>query len=304
VPALRNSSGYDIRNDADDVYLLLSRANYTGLKQAFLRLTGPIPLLPDWSYGTWFTEWHNYSQAVAEAEMQRWRAEKLPLSVWGLDINWRLNGFGCGKGGNCCPSTQTCDRGRDCCEYYYLNATNTSRIPNITDLFRFEHQLGLRVYLNDHPHGWAPETSPAEIAFRYDGLTAFLAQGLDYWWYDPNWHVGIQAPFNLEGPSWGAHLFTSILSHYNKESGRAMRPLMLGISNTMHPSQHRYPVWWTGDDKGLGTSVTTMVEFGVRHLKPHVHSDCGGVANKQTGLVSVPEYVRWTQVCHQALASL
>ena len=75
VPALRNSSGYDIRNDADDVYLLLSRANYTGLKQAFLRLTGPIPLLPDWSYGTWFTEWHNYSQAVAEAHATRQRRQ-------------------------------------------------------------------------------------------------------------------------------------------------------------------------------------------------------------------------------------
>jgi hypothetical protein len=78
--ALHNTSGYDIRNDADDVYLLLSRANYTRLKQDFLRLTGPIPLLPDWSYGIWFTEWHGYTQSVAEAEMQRWRIDKLPLS--------------------------------------------------------------------------------------------------------------------------------------------------------------------------------------------------------------------------------
>ena len=29
----------------------------------------------------------------------------------------------------------------------------------------------------------------------------------------------------------------------------------------------------------------------------YVHSDCGGVANKQTGLVDVPEYVRWSQHC-------
>jgi hypothetical protein len=191
--------------------------------------------------------------------------------MWGLDINWRLNGFNCGKGGNCCPSNNTCDRGRDCCEYYY--ETNTTRLPNITDLFRFEHDLGLRVYLNDHPHNWAPETSPQEIAFRYRGLTKFLQQGSDFWWYDPNWHVGIKAPFNLEGHSWGAHVYTSILTHYNQITKRAMRPLMLGISGAMHASQHRYPVWWTGDDKGLSTSITTMVEFGIRHLKPHVHSD-------------------------------
>ena len=113
APALASTSGYDIRNDADDVYLFLSRANYTALKLAcspglrigpapaaimalaslgleiflfsgdfgwdsvplfnsvsgqklseggprpgrrFTALTGPVPLLPDWAFGAWFTE--------------------------------------------------------------------------------------------------------------------------------------------------------------------------------------------------------------------------------------------------------
>ena len=51
-----------------------------------------------------------------------------------------------------------------------------------------------------------------------------------------------------------------------------MRPLMLGISDSSHPAHHRYPVWWTGDDKGLGYSITSMVQLGVTHLKPYVHS--------------------------------
>lgn len=96
-PELRNSSGYDIRNDADDIYLFIPAANYTRLKRDFIALTGAVPRLPDWAFGTWFTEWHNYSQADAEAEMLRWRSEKLPLSVWGLDVNWRNNGFGGNK---------------------------------------------------------------------------------------------------------------------------------------------------------------------------------------------------------------
>ena len=136
-PALKNTSGYDIRNDADDVYLFVARRgndSYTRLTANFLKLTGPVPLLPDYAFGTWFTEWHNYSQAVAEAEIMRWRTSKLPLSVWGLDINWRNNDFGCNKGGNCCEPQLP----GESCEYYY-NQTNTSRLPNITDLFRFEH---------------------------------------------------------------------------------------------------------------------------------------------------------------------
>ena len=51
-----------------------------------------------------------------------------------------------------------------------------------------------------------------------------------------------------------------------------MRPLMLGIADASHPAHHRYPVWWTGDDKGLGYSINSMVQLGVTHLKPYVHS--------------------------------
>ena len=67
-------------------------------------------------------------------------------------------------------------------------------------------------------------------------------------------------------------MYTSILTHWNKLHGRAMRPLMLGIADASHPAHHRYPVWWTGDDKGLGYSITSMVQLGVTHLKPYVHS--------------------------------
>ena len=102
---------------------------------------------------------------------------------------------------------------------------------------------GLRVYLNDHPHGFAPETSPTEISFRWQGLTSYLDKGLDYWWYDPNWHIGIKAPFALEGHLWGAHLYTSILARYNKQHAERAdrRPLMLGISGASHAA-HPSPV--------------------------------------------------------------
>ena len=98
-----NTSGYDIRNDADDIYLFVVRGDYTALKTAYVALTGPVPLLPDWAFGTWFTEWHNYSQAVAEAEQRRWRTDRLPLSVWGLDINVRaLTSGACHARTGCC----------------------------------------------------------------------------------------------------------------------------------------------------------------------------------------------------------
>ena len=29
--------------------------------------------------------------------------------------------------------------------------------------------------------------SPAEVSFRYDGLTKLLGMGLDFWWFDCHW---------------------------------------------------------------------------------------------------------------------
>ena len=58
---------------------------------------------------------------------------------------------------------------------------------------------------------------------------------------DPNWHIGIPAPFNLEGAMWGGHLYTSILTRYQNFHNRTMRPLMLGTSDASHPAAHRYP---------------------------------------------------------------
>ena len=34
----------------------------------------------------------------------------------------------------------------------------------------------------------ATQLSPAEVKFRYDGLTSLFDLGLDFWWYDENWH--------------------------------------------------------------------------------------------------------------------
>ena len=175
APELANTSGYDIRNDADDVYLIIVKDNnFTGLKHDFLTLTGPVPRLPDYALGIWFTEWSNYTSARVMDEISRWTADKLPLSIFGLDINWRFNSFG----GNHCTKAlpgQTCE--------YYYNETNTTRIPNMSALIGFEHAQGLRMYLNDHPKGFAPETSPFEIKFRYDGLMSKMNKRLDYWWY-------------------------------------------------------------------------------------------------------------------------
>jgi hypothetical protein len=120
-PLLVNTSGFDLRNAATDVYIFFpgavaattastaattasaaatsasisaSNYGYTGLRREYLTLTGPIPTLPDKAFGTWFSWYHPYNQTGALADIARWKSEDLPLDIWGLDMNWRITAGG------------------------------------------------------------------------------------------------------------------------------------------------------------------------------------------------------------------
>jgi alpha-glucosidase (family GH31 glycosyl hydrolase) len=68
--------------------------------------------------------------------------------------------------------------------------------------------------------------------------------------------------------------------------------MVLHMALSPHPAHHRFPVWWTGDDKSMAYSVQSMVDLGVTQLKPYVMSDCGG-----DGRTDADGYIRWIQHC-------
>jgi len=53
------------------------------LRTELLKLTGAIPLLPDYAMGTWFTWYHNYTAASKLAEIKQWHGLGVPLDVAG-----------------------------------------------------------------------------------------------------------------------------------------------------------------------------------------------------------------------------
>jgi hypothetical protein len=114
--------------------------------------------------------------------------------VWALDMNWRNT-----------SSNQD----------HYYNHPNTNLFPNFTEWFSFLRAHKLRTCtstrrldlgtrgsnadrllvssplafadFNDHPFPVASrgagglQTSPEEIAFRWNGLSEWMARGLTYW---------------------------------------------------------------------------------------------------------------------------
>ena len=98
-PGLASTSGFDLGNDAADVYIFLPGAaaekdsyGYSGLRSEFLALTGPVPSLPDEAFGTWFSWYHKYNQSAAEADIARWRHDDLPIDIWARPALARILG--------------------------------------------------------------------------------------------------------------------------------------------------------------------------------------------------------------------
>mmetsp|Transcript_46842 Transcript_46842/g.102419 ORF Transcript_46842/g.102419 Transcript_46842/m.102419 type:complete len:871 (+) Transcript_46842:27-2639(+) len=314
-PGTRPTNGYDFRNNVDgDTYVFLLGTGLEGwglARAAFAKLAGPVPLLPDFAFGTWFTRWYHYTESQAKSEVERWAAGNLPLDVWGLDVNWRFTS------GN---------------QDYTYDHPDTNAFPNMTEWLVYLKSKGLRTYFNDHPMpvAWRSagggQTSLEETSFRWNGLTEWLARGVTFWWFDRNWQFSIPPP-NLDTPwpsgqnwnwmgldhsAWGSHVYYTITEHYDTTVRDKMgdkwyggRPISLTkfsetdwqagmnpMSCQESPGHHRYPVWWTGDKVSLQASVESMVDAGIFDFKPYVHSDCGG-----DDMGTFGDFLRWTAHC-------
>jgi hypothetical protein len=217
-PVLRGTNGYDFRNNVTgDVHVFLLGSNlesWFSSRGEFLRLTGPTPLLPDYAYGTWFTNWEQYNQSRAMHEVGQWEAGRFPLDVWGLDMNWRNTTCGarpvdhwmnCGWQSNSSSTHSNAKHNlSSTCEDHYYNHPNTLLFPNFTAWFGFLERKGLHTYFNDHPFPEDFQTTQKEISFRWQGLTEWISKGrytstsgrgLAFWWFDHNWGFTLPPPF-------------------------------------------------------------------------------------------------------------
>eukprot|EP00041_Stephanoeca_diplocostata_P012349 m.207188 g.207188 ORF g.207188 m.207188 type:complete len:849 (-) comp18921_c0_seq1:149-2695(-) len=321
---LIGTNGYDFRNNVNgDTYVFLLGNTLDGWyhgRGEFLRLTGPTPLLPDYSYGTWYTWYIPYTEEEAKSDIYQWEVGNFPLDVWALDMNWRNTTNASRANPYTCRSQTNNNTG---CQDHYYSHPNLTLMPGLATLdndtcewFNWLKQRGLHTYFNDHPYPIAKQATTDEILFRWEGLLRWMKRGLSYWWFDHNWAFTLPAPFEntwtqdswegLSGAIWGSHVYYTVVAAAHALLGIEERPIVLSRDNgpggwrTGDPNtagngvvgHHRYPVWWTGDGVPLYASVQSMVDESVHDFRPYVHSDCGG-----HGVPTDEALLRWTGHC-------
>ena len=272
------TSGWDVGNDAPDVYVFVPHGDYRQVRRDFLKLTGSTEMVPLFALGAFDSRWYDYSETTALRQIDDYRAHRLPLDVLVNDTGWRAQ------------------------EYVYQPDTNL--FPDLGRYFQEAHARNVRVMFNDHPqpvNGALSALDPSELDYRYVGLSGILGKGLDIWWYDRNWSAALATPApNLRKEVWGMRTY-----HDMTQAARpGLRPLIManvdgiddGIRNRPPDvAAHRFPFQWTGDvgsdSSYLRGTVENCVYSGVQALFPYMSTDLGGFFADPT----VEGYIRWIQ---------
>ena len=271
------SSGWDLSNDAPDVYVFLPTADGKMLRSDFLKLTGPTEMPPLFAFGAWDSRWYAYTEQTALQQIADYRERQIPLDVLVIDTDWR-------KGGS---------HGYD---------VNTDDFPDLPRFFKEAHDQHVRIMFNDHPEPVAEAAlDPKEMDYRFNHLSALLNQGLDIWWFDRNWSTHLLSPMpGLRLEAWGMQVYrdSTLVVHPNR------RPMIManvdGIDNgkrNQPPDMavHRFPIQWTGDIGPsfdfLRRAIENAVHAGVASAFAYESDDLGG----HTSDPSPEGYVRWIE---------
>ncbi len=281
------TNGYDLTNDAPDVFVFLPAGDAMRLRKDFISLTGSTEMLPLNAFGAWDSRYYKYTQEEAEEMITLYHdTYNLPLDNLVIDTDWRQGSSGTG---------------------YDIN---TELFPNMEGFFDYAHSQNVHILFNDHPEPtkrliWYNDVlAKAEIQFRFENLTRLLEMGLDNWWFDHNWWITVQALEGYTNESLGAAVYADALrAVYPDERNWVMsgadgiyQGVFVGAPDI---SSHHYGgITWTDDTEGLQETLYNELELAVRlgaeSGLPYVSSDLGA-HQTQTTAMSDAEFIKWMQ---------
>ncbi len=241
------------RNDgAVDYYAFAYGKDYRETIRAFYKISSPVPIVPRFALGVWWSRYHAYTQKEYLDLMAHFKEENIPLTVATVDMDWHWVKNLKEKFGS---------------DYWGWTgySWNKELFPDYKAFLKKLKADNLHVTLNLHPAdgvhfyedmyedmakavGIDPKTKK-DVEFQcksddfwnayFDILhKPYEKDGVDFWWID--WQ---------QGKSWDVKGLDPLnaLNHYhyhdNAEDGRM--PLIL--SRYAGIGSHRYPLGFSGD---------------------------------------------------------
>jgi alpha-glucosidase (family GH31 glycosyl hydrolase) len=282
--------------DGIDLYFFGYGSAFKDCLRDFTRVAGPIPMIPRYLLGNWWSRYWAYTQAELQALMEDFRHHEVPLSVCIIDMDWHITRTGNASSG------------------WTGYTWNRSLFPDPPAFIRWLHGQGLKTALNLHPaKGIFPHEEQYVEMARWMGLDPASQQpipfdvsdahfmegyfnilhhpqeaiGVDFWWLD--WQQGRKSRLPGLDPLWALNH----LHYYDLGRDGRKRPFVFsrwgGLGN------HRYPIGFSGDTVILWRSLAFQPCFTATAANVAYgwwSHDIGGHMFKD----GTPElYVRWVQ---------
>lgn len=288
-----------------DWYFLGYGHDYKAALADFRTVSGPVPLPPRWSLGSWWTRYWPYSDRDLLKLVEEFRDEGVPLDGLTIDMDWHLSHF------------QLAERGLKDPSGYQLGWTgyswNKVLFPDPDAFLNTLHSDGLHVTLNLHP---ASGVQPFEQAYPamaramgqdpakgeyvpFDILNQDFARnymnilhhplekaGVDFWWLDWQQADRYKSP-GIDSTFWINYV------HFTDQQREGKRPLLFGRWGGL--GNHRYPMGFSGDVYTSWESLAFQPYFTATAANvgfAYWNHDIGGHI---PGPIDAELYTRWVQ---------
>ncbi len=306
--------------DVEDGYLFVYGRDYAQALTEMNRLTGPSPLLPEYTFGVWFSRYFAYSASDYENSLvPAFRANRVPLDTLSVDTDWKS------------PNSW------DGWEW------NSSLFPDPQGFLDYAKQKGIHVTLNVHasiadndpklpatqalagssladdnacftPSGTCKvwDWSSVPQAESYFALhQPFESQGVSFWWLD--WCCDSSTASNpgVTPDAWINHLYAQ------EQANKGERGFVLSRTGSSYQNPDEvYPAgpWaghtstlaFTGDTWGTWNTLAFQAQLSQDESsidEPYVSDDIGSFLGQPPGIPSggppsddADIYARWVQL--------
>jgi hypothetical protein len=300
--------------DVQDGYLFAYGRDYAQALHDLNRLTGPSPLLPESTFGVWYSRYYPYTTSDYENSLiPAFRANRVPLDTLSVDTNWKSPNIWNGW------------------------EWNSALFPDPHAFLAWAKQQGINVTLNIHAsiangdpqlaatqalagnsladYNCFPVSGPCKVwdwssipqAESYFALhQPFESQGASFWWLDWCCDGSTVSMAGLTPDSWINHLYAEELANKGQR-GFVLSRIGSSFQNPdeVYPagpwSGHTSALAFTGDTWGTWNTLAFQAHLSADEAsidQPYVSHDIGSFLGPPPGAPSDdPDvYARWVQL--------
>jgi alpha-glucosidase (family GH31 glycosyl hydrolase) len=272
-----------------DLYFFGYGRDYVGCLRDFCKVSGPIPMIPRYILGSWWSRYWAFSQTELTSLMEDFARNQVPLSVCIVDMDWHLDGW---------------------TGYTW----NRDLWPDPQKFIDWLHARGLRTALNLHPSdGVGPHetqykdmaqavgqdpalgdavpfdiANPTFVKAYFDLLHhPYEKMGVDFWWMDWQQERVTSIP-GLDPLWWLNHL------HY-LDLGRDGIKRSFVFSRWGGLGNHRYPIGFSGDTQITWESLAFQPYFTATAANVGYGWWSHDIGGHMSGIEDDELYTRWVQ---------